>query len=123
MAGGFRVKRAYDEPSADDGKRVLVDRLWPRGVTKEHAQLDEWDKEIGPSTELRQWFHADPDTRYPEFAARYAAELDTPERQTLVDRLRADAAKGPVTLVTAAKDFEHSHIRTLVNRLEEKPPS
>jgi uncharacterized protein YeaO (DUF488 family) len=122
MADRFRVKRAYDEASPDDGRRVLVDRLWPRGVTKEHARLDEWAKYVGPSTALRQWFHEDPESRYPEFAARYAAELDEPERRKAVDDLRAEAAKAPVTLVTGVKDLDHSHIRTLLDRLDEPPP-
>jgi uncharacterized protein YeaO (DUF488 family) len=86
----FAVKRVYEDPSLDDGYRVLVDRLWPRGVSKERAQLDEWLKEVAPSTELRQWFnHEAP--RFEEFAARYDAEL---EQNPAVERLRAIAEPG-----------------------------
>lgn len=100
-----RIKRAYEAPSADDGTRVLVDRLWPRGVRKADAAIDHWAKELAPSTELRKWFGHDP-ARWAEFRQRYAAELR--EQGEALDRLRALAEKGPVTLVYAAHDEEHN---------------
>ena len=96
------VRRIYDSPRDDDGARVLVDRLWPRGVSKERAHLDDWCKQIAPSTELREWYGHDPD-RYDEFARRYRAELEDSERATALAQLRERAAKGLVTLLTAAK--------------------
>lgn len=100
-----RIKRAYEAPSADDGTRVLVDRLWPRGVRKADAAIDHWAKELAPSTELRKWFGHDP-ARWAEFRQRYAAELR--EQGEALDRLRGLAEKGPVTLVYAAHDEEHN---------------
>lgn len=100
-----RIKRAYEAPSADDGTRVLVDRLWPRGVRKADAAIDHWAKELAPSTELRKWFGHDP-ARWAEFRRRYAAELR--EQGEALERLRALAEKGPVTLVYAAHDEEHN---------------
>ncbi|HEY2795281.1 MAG TPA: DUF488 family protein [Micromonosporaceae bacterium] len=97
-----RVGRVYDEPSHDDGTRVLVDRLWPRGLTKDKAHLDEWCKEIAPSTELRRWYGHDPDL-YPEFRRRYRRELREPERSEILKRLKHLAASHPVTLLTASK--------------------
>lgn len=114
----FRVKRVYEDPSPQDGFRVLVDRLWPRGISKERAEVDEWAKDIAPSGELRQWFHADRDRRYDEFVARYAAELDTPELQDRLEALRERAAEQTVTLLTSAKDTEHSHVPVLMQSLE-----
>lgn len=116
-ARGFQLKRVYDQASADDGARILVDRLWPRGVTKERAELDEWDKELSPSNDLRKWFHADRDERYPEFARRYEAELATPEQQERLDALRKRAKSGRVTLLTGSKDPEHSHLSVLLGEL------
>lgn len=99
--GEVRVKRIYESPSRDDGFRVLVDRLWPRGVTKADADLGLWLKEVAPSTELRQWFHHDP-SREEEFAERYAAELDG---NRAVAELRAVVAQHPVvTLLYSARD-------------------
>ena len=103
----IRIKRAYDPPSSDDGLRVLVDRLWPRGVSKEKARLDTWMKEIAPSTELRRWFGHDPE-RWDEFQHRYRAELAEPERRRLVDELAERATHGPVTLVYGARDTAHN---------------
>ena len=100
-----RIKRAYEAPSADDGTRVLVDRLWPRGVRKADAAIDHWAKELAPSTELRKWFGHDP-ARWAEFRQRYAAELR--EQGEALERLRALAEKGPVTLVYAAHDEKHN---------------
>lgn len=108
-----RVRRVYDPPQPDDGQRVLVDRLWPRGLSKERAQLDEWCKEIAPSPDLRKWYAHDPD-RYEEFSRRYRAELDDPERQAALARLRKLAAAGPLTLLTAAKRDDISEATVLV---------
>jgi len=99
------LKRVYDSASKDDGRRVLVDRLWPRGLTRTRAAVDLWLKEIAPSTELRKWFGHDPG-KWPEFQKRYVAELESnPEA---VGRLREELKSGKVTLVFAAKDEEHN---------------
>lgn len=100
-----RLKRAYDSPAADDGHRVLVDRLWPRGVKKADAAVDHWAKELAPSTKLRKWFGHDP-ARWEEFRRRYSEEIN--QRADELDRLRDLALKGPVTLVYAARDEIHN---------------
>jgi uncharacterized protein YeaO (DUF488 family) len=100
-----RLKRAYDSPAADDGQRVLVDRLWPRGVKKADAAVDHWAKELAPSTKLRKWFGHDP-ARWEEFRRRYSEEIN--HRADELDRLRDLALKGPVTLVYAARDEIHN---------------
>jgi uncharacterized protein YeaO (DUF488 family) len=104
-AANVRLKRAYEPPAADDGTRILVDRLWPRGVSKEHAALDQWMKDISPSTELRQWFGHDP-ARWVEFRRRYAEELH--QNGELLSQLRSLARRGPVTLVYSAHDEVHN---------------
>lgn len=114
--GSIRLKRAYDEPSDDDGARVLVERLWPRGVRKEDAALDRWMKEIAPSPELRKWYGHD-QSQWPEFVRRYRAELE--RRDALLEELRGLAAKGRLTLVLASKDVEHSSAAVLKAFLEE----
>ena len=97
----IRVKRVYEPAGAGDGQRVLVDRLWPRGLSRERAAVDHWMKELAPSNELRRWFNHEPG-RWPAFLRRYAEELDScPEP---VERLRALCEAGPVTLVFAARD-------------------
>jgi len=101
----IHLKRAYESPSSSDGVRILVDRLWPRGVTKERAAVDQWMKEIGPSTELRRWFGHDP-KHWGEFRRRYRIELS--HHQELLNALRAMAREGPLTLVYAARDEEHN---------------
>lgn len=113
-----QVRRIYDPPETDDGKRVLVDRLWPRGVSKERAQLDEWAKEVAPSTELRKWYGHDPD-RFPEFEQRYRAELRDPEHVAAFTQLRKLADSGPVTLLTAAKRSDISEAQVLADVLTE----
>ncbi|MFF0545503.1 DUF488 domain-containing protein [Nocardia thailandica] len=118
-APDIRIKRVYDEPEPSDGTRVLVDRLWPRGVSKERARIDEWAKDVTPSTELRHWFHADPGPRRAEFADRFRAELSAPAARAELDRLRALAAGGPLTLVTSVKDPERSHVPVIVSELRE----
>lgn len=111
----------YDEPAAEDGRRVLVDRLRPRGISKEKARLDAWAKEVAPSTEARKWFHAATGhERDAEFAERYAAELDGDEQQTGLARPRAAAEAGPVTLLTAVEDPADSYLEVLLDRLAEK---
>ncbi|MEU3188247.1 DUF488 family protein [Streptomyces sp. NPDC006923] len=113
----FRVRRVYDDPDpADDGTRVLVDRLWPRGVSKERADIDEWVKEVAPSEELRSWLHQDA-SRYEEFASRYQKELDDARHKDAVRHLVELGRKEPVTLVTSVKDVDHSHIPTLLRCL------
>jgi uncharacterized protein YeaO (DUF488 family) len=102
---GIRLKRAYLPPSPEDGVRVLVDRLWPRGLPKSEAAIDRWLKDLAPSTELRRWFGHDP-SRWSEFRRRYEVELS--RHTELLDALRAMAQKGPVTLVFAAQDELHN---------------
>jgi len=112
-----RVRRVYETPTTDDGTRVLVDRLWPRGLTKQKAHLDEWCKEIGPSTALRAWYAHDPD-RFAEFSRRYLDELEDPERGAALDHLRGLADAGTVTLLTATKRAEISEAAVLAEVLE-----
>ena len=104
-AANVKLKRAYVAQDAEDGTRVLVDRLWPRGVRKADAALDLWLKEIAPSTELRKWFDHDP-VRWDEFRERYSRELRT--HPDLLDQLRTLARKGTLTLVYAAHDEQHN---------------
>lgn len=114
----FRIRRIYDEPAADDGSRVLVDRLWPRGVSKEKAALDEWLKDIAPSPELRDWFGHKPE-RFEEFSARYSAELD--ENRETVKHLRdLEKAHGTVTLLYAAHDPHINHASVLLGYLDQQ---
>ena len=102
------LKRAYDEPAASDGTRVLVERLWPRGLSKERAHIDLWLKDVAPSTELRQWFHHDPQ-KFPAFRRRYQAELQAEAAQEALTKLRAIAKQGQLTLVFAAHDAAYSN--------------
>lgn len=113
----IRVRRVYETPTTDDGARVLVDRLWPRGLTKQKAHLDEWCKEIGPSTALRAWYAHDPD-RFAEFSRRYRDELEDPERAAALDHLRSLADAGTVTLLTATKRAELSEAAVLAEVLQ-----
>jgi uncharacterized protein YeaO (DUF488 family) len=112
----IQVRRVYEQPEPDDGARVLVDKLWPRGLSKQAAQLQEWAKDVAPSDELRRWYGHDP-AKFDEFRRRYLAELDHPEQQAAVTRLRALAAKGPLTLLTATKDAQISQAAVLADRL------
>jgi uncharacterized protein YeaO (DUF488 family) len=105
-AANVKLKRAYDPPAASDGTRILVDRLWPRGVSKANAAIDQWDKSIAPSTMLRNWFGHDP-ARWQEFRRRYANEIHRHREQ--LDELRARAKSGRITLVFAAHDQIHNH--------------
>ena len=111
-----RVKRVYEPVSPDDGERVLVDRLWPRGVSKAAAHLDEWDKDVAPSDELRRWYGHDP-AKFAEFRRRYADELREPERARALAQLNDAARHGTVTLLTATKDAAHSEAAVLAEQL------
>ena len=102
------LKRVYDEPEPGDGTHVLVDRLWPRGLSKERAHIDLWLKEIAPSSELRTWFGHDPE-KFAEFRRRYENEIASETGQPALAKLRAQAKQGPVTLVFAARDTEHAN--------------
>jgi uncharacterized protein YeaO (DUF488 family) len=101
----LRLKRAYEPASSSDGRRILVDRLWPRGLSKRRAAIDEWMKEIAPSAPLRRWFGHDPD-RWPEFQRRYKRELR--ERGDMLRKIATLASRGPVTLVFGARDEVHN---------------
>ena len=113
----IRIKRAYEEPDAEDGTRILVDRLWPRGLTKEKARVDLWLKDVAPSTELRKWFAHDP-TKWAGFRSRYREELKKNKEQ--LSLLRQEAAKGTVTLVYGAKDQQHNEAVILQRLLTTK---
>lgn len=116
----LRCRRVYDGPEAGDGARVLVDRLWPRGLRREAAALDAWKKGVAPSTELRRWFGHDP-SRFEEFSARYRAELDASEAAAeFSERCRALLARGPVTLLYAARDERCNHALVLAGWLRER---
>jgi uncharacterized protein YeaO (DUF488 family) len=109
-----RAKRVYDPAEDGDGYRVLIDHVWPRGVSRERARLDDWARELAPSDELRTWFGHDP-ARFAEFRARYRDELaGHPER---LDELRDRATRGPVTIVYAARDREHNNAVVLTELL------
>lgn len=116
-AQNIRVKRIYEPASAGDGTRILVDRLWPRGITKEEAKLDQWNREVTPSSRLRSWFRHDPE-RFVEFSHRYRAELAA--HTNALDDVRRQARKGPITLLYAAKDDTHNHAIVLRNVLLER---
>lgn len=102
-----QVRRVYDEPVRGDGTRVLVDRIWPRGMSKEKADLDEWCKEVAPSTELRKWYGHDPE-RFAGFTRRYREELTVPERAEALSHLRQLAKRRTLTLLTASKAVDIS---------------
>jgi uncharacterized protein YeaO (DUF488 family) len=113
-----RVRRVYDEPSAADGTRVLVDRVWPRGVRKDALHLDDWIKDVAPSTELRKWYGHDP-AKFGEFRQRYLGELGGPAQRAALERLRALAARGPLTLLTGTRDVDQSQAAVLARLLRE----
>jgi uncharacterized protein YeaO (DUF488 family) len=115
-AVNVRVRRVYEPAEPDDGQRVLVDRLWPRGLSKERARLDHWCKAIAPSNELRKWYDHDPD-RYAEFARRYRAELDDPQRAAALAQLRELTVAGRLTLLTATKRRDISEAAVLADLL------
>jgi uncharacterized protein YeaO (DUF488 family) len=115
MSKNIRVKRVYEPAAKGDGARVLVDRVWPRGITKERAALDLWLKEIAPSTDLRKWFGHEP-ARWDEFRKRYGKELDG--NGEAVEQLQGMIAKGPVTLLYSAHDAEHNQAVALLEYLQ-----
>jgi uncharacterized protein YeaO (DUF488 family) len=119
QAAQVQVRRVYDPPEPKDGQRVLVDRLWPRGLSRERARLDEWCKEIAPSSELRRWYGHEPD-RYAEFARRYRAELGEPERAAAFAHLRELAGRERLTLLTATKLSDISQAAVLADLLGSK---
>ena len=118
MSDNIRVRRVYEAPSPQDGARVLVDRVWPRGLRKEAAHLDDWAKDVAPSTELRTWYHHDP-AKFGEFHRRYTAELGEPGPREALNRIRALAADGPVTLLTATKEVDLSQAAVLAEVLRQ----
>lgn len=116
MARRVDVRRIYEEPRDDDGRRVLVDRVWPRGVRRDAGRFDEWLPEIAPSNELRKWYGHDP-TRFEEFRRRFLDELDDPAREQAKRRLRELARGGHLTLLTSTRDAEHSQAAVLAEWL------
>ncbi|MEU8791306.1 DUF488 family protein [Streptomyces sp. NPDC048643] len=115
----FRVRRVYDAPESADGRRILVDRLWPRGLSKERASLDEWLKDVAPSNGLRVAYHAG-ELDFAAFQGHYQAELDDSEHAAAVEHLLDLAREETVTLVTAVKEPENSHVGVLVAHLGEQ---
>jgi uncharacterized protein YeaO (DUF488 family) len=116
VAADVRVKRIYDQADAGDGYRVLIDHVWPRGVSRERARLDDWARELAPSDELRRWFAHDP-ARFDEFRERYRGELAA-ERDRLLELARR-AREGPVTILFAARDREHNNAVVLAELLRD----
>jgi uncharacterized protein YeaO (DUF488 family) len=112
-----RVKRIYDPAADDDGYRVLIDHVWPRGITRERAALDEWAKELAPSSELRQWFGHLPE-RFPTFRSRYLHELE--RHRERIDELRRRASTGPLTILYAARDREHNNAVVLAELVKSR---
>ena len=122
MAGGnLRVRRVYEDPDRDDGVRVLVDRIWPRGMTRARAALDEWCNDVAPSHELRAWYGHQPG-RFEEFARRYRLELEDPGRAEALAHLRDLARDGPVTLLTATREPALSEAAVLAPLLASPAP-
>jgi uncharacterized protein YeaO (DUF488 family) len=113
----FKIKRVYEKPEKEDGFRILVDRLWPRGLTKEKAKVDLWLKEIAPSTELRKWFAHDPE-KWEEFKKRYLSELK--KNKEPVAQLKEKMKERNLTLIYAAKDETHNEAQVLLNELKKK---
>jgi uncharacterized protein YeaO (DUF488 family) len=114
----IRTRRVYEPPSPGDGSRVLVDRIWPRGLRKDAARLDEWAKDAAPSTELRKWYGHDP-AKFGEFRRRYLDELSGGAQRKELGRLRALAAAGPVTLLTATRELDISQAAVLAQVLRQ----
>lgn len=111
------VKRAYNIATKDDGYRVLIDRLWPRGVSKIKAKLDYWAKDITPSTELRSWYHENPEKNFPIFIKKYKEELK--KNKIIIGEIKKELQKkSKITLITAVKNIEYSHVNTLLNALK-----
>jgi uncharacterized protein YeaO (DUF488 family) len=114
----IQVRRVYDPPTPGDGYRVLIDRIWPRGLRKAQARLDAWPKELAVSADLRRWFGHDPE-RWGEFRQRYRDELYTPERRAALQALAQRAREGPVTILYGARDTEHNNAVVLAEVLNE----
>lgn len=119
MTLDVQVRRVQEQPGQNDGTRVLVDRVWPRGVAKAAAQLDDWNKDVAPSTDLRTWFGHDPE-KFDEFAERYRAELDSEAGREALQHLRDGVRRRRLTLLTATKDVEHSHAAVLADLLHDR---
>ncbi|MEU3221084.1 DUF488 family protein [Streptomyces sp. NPDC006971] len=119
MAKQITYRRVYEGTSPADGKRVLVDRVWPRGMRKEEAHLDEWLREVAPSSDLRKWYAHEP-SRFTEFRRRYLAELRDAGHRQAAEHLRDIAAHDTLTLLTATKDVDHSQAAVLAEWLAEK---
>jgi len=115
----LKVKRIYETPTEDDGERFLVDRLWPRGISKNDAELTDWLKDLAPSDELRKWFAHDPE-RWGEFKRRYKLELHAESKRDIITSLAERTKKGTVTLVFAAKDTEHNNAVVLKELIEQQ---
>ncbi len=113
----IKIKRVYDPPSRDDGKRILIDRLWPRGLRKEAAHIDEWVKDLAPSTGLRKWFNHDPE-KWGEFRRRFFAELDAEPES--VSGIIAAARKGTVTLLFGSKEERYNNAAALKEYLDSR---
>ena len=112
----FEIHRVYEDPGTEDGYRILVDRLWPRGVSKHDAALDEWARDVAPSTELRRWYGHEP-ARFDQFARRYHGELTTPPASNAAAHLLDIARDRPVVLLTATRDLQRSGARVLQEHL------
>ncbi|MGH3823287.1 MAG: DUF488 domain-containing protein [Pseudonocardiaceae bacterium] len=117
-----QVRRVYDEPAAQDGARVLVDRVWPRGLSRDKAALEDWCREVAPSNELRRWYGHDPG-RFTEFRRRYRSELEQPGPAAALERLRELASSRPVTLLTATRVPDLSQAAVLAELLRSRTPT
>jgi uncharacterized protein YeaO (DUF488 family) len=117
-----RIRRVYEPPTPGDGYRVLIDRVWPRGVSKQEAQLDQWARDLAVSTELRRWFGHDP-AKWDEFRRRYRTELLTPEHRAALDALAERARHGTVTILYGARDEQHNNAVVLADVLRERAAS
>jgi len=113
----LKTKRAYEPAEPSDGRRILIDRLWPRGVSKTEARIDVWLKDLAPSTELREWFGHDPE-KWEEFKKRYRKELSAPEKTRLIEDIAQHARHNDITLIYSAKDTEHNDVRVLEELIE-----
>ena len=120
MKPDIRARRVYEPPEPGGGARVLVDRLWPRGLRKDAAHLDEWAKDVAPSSELRSWYGHDP-AKFGEFCRRYTQELERGAPRAALEHLATLAAAGPVTLLTATRDLDHSQAAVLAGLLRRAP--
>jgi uncharacterized protein YeaO (DUF488 family) len=115
-SSNIRLQRAYEDSRPDDGHRVLVDRVWPRGRTKAELQLDTWARDLGPSSGLRKWYGHDP-ARWTAFQTRYRAELAEPERAQALDALASIARRGRITIVYGARDREHNQAQVIADEI------